>query len=183
MRLKENPNQRKITPYEIRRLLEVNFLEESENEGGKIKEDDFIERLIELSEFKEERIKNGDNKWIPSQTDPDPKTADLGNWLNDKIEWIKSHLKNGTQTESAKEREKEFLELGIYVKGGIRQSYFEYNVKKYIEMRKKYPTGNPQGEERKPYAYILKWATENKSQYNKHPEWRQISLKEIGLNK
>lgn len=183
MRLKGNPNLRQITPYEIRRLSEVNFLEESENEGGKIKEDDFIERLIELSEFKTERIKNGNRKWIPSQTDLDPKTAELGNWLNDKIEWIKSHLKNGTQTESAKEREKDFLELGIYVKGGIRQSYFEYNIKEYIEMRKKYPIENPQGEERKPYAYTLKWATEIKSQYSKQPEWRKIRLKEIGLNK
>lgn len=183
MRLKGNPNTRKITPYEIKRLKEVNFLEESENEGGKIKEDDFIERLIELSEFKEKQIKNGNRKWIPSQTDLDPKTADLGNWLNDKIEWIKLHLKNGTQTESAKEREKDFLELGIYVNGGIRKSYFEYNIKEYIEMRKKYPIENPQGEERKPYANILKWATEIKSQFNKQPEWRQIRLKEVGLNK
>lgn len=183
MRLKGNPNTRKITPYEIRRLKEVNFLEESENEGGKINEDDFIERLIELSEFKEKQIKNGNSKWIPSQTDINPKTADLGNWLNDKIEWIKLHLKNGTQTESAKEREKDFLDLGIYVNGGIRKSYFEYNIKEYIEMRKKYPIENPQGEERKPYANILKWATEIKSQFNKQPEWRQIRLKEIGLNK
>lgn len=183
MRLKGNPKRRIITEYEIKRLEEVKFLEESENEGNKVNEDDFTERLKELSEFKKERIKNGDTKWIPSQTDIDPKTAELGNWLNDKIEWIKSHLKNGTQTESANEREKEFLKLGIYVKGGIRQSYFEYNVKEYIAMRKKYPIGNPQGEERKPYAYILKWATEIKSQYNKQPEWRKIRLKEIGLNK
>lgn len=183
MRLKGNPNKRIITPYEIRRLSEVNFLEESENEGGKLKEDDFNERLKELSEFKEKQIKNGNLKWIPSQTDKDPKTADLGNWLNDKIEWIKLHLKNGTQTESAKEREKNFLEFGIYVNGGIRKSYFEYNIKEYIEMRKKYPIENPQGEERKPYANILKWATEIKSQFNKQPEWRQIRLKEVGLNK
>jgi len=183
MRLKENPNTRKLTDYEIKRLKEVNFLEDSESEGGKLKEDDFIERLIELSEYKENQIRKGNSKWIPSQTDIDPKTADLGNWLNDKIEWIKLHLKNGTQTESAKEREKDFLELGIYVNGGIRKSYFEYNIKEYIEMRKKYPIENPQGEERKPYANILKWATEIKSQFNKQPEWRQIRLKEVGLNK
>lgn len=126
MRLKGNPNKRIITEYEIKRLLEVKFLEEPEIEGNKVNEDDFIERLIELSEYKDLQIKNGSNKWIPSQTDKDSKTADLGNWLNDKIEWIKLHLKNGTQIESAKEREKEFLELGIYVIGGIRKSYFEY---------------------------------------------------------
>lgn len=183
MRLKGNPNRRILTNYERIRLLEVKFLEEPEIEGSKVKEDDFIERLIELSEYKEKQIKNGNSKWIPSQTDKDPKTADLGNWLNDKIEWIKEHLKNGTQTESAKERENDFLELGIYVIGGIRKSYFEYNIKEYIEMRKKYPTENPQGEERKPFAYTLKWATEIKSQFNKQPEWRQIRLKEVGLYK
>lgn len=172
-----------ISEYELKRLRDVSFLFGSENEGGKLKEDDFIARLIEISEYKADCMKKGDRNWLPSQTDTDSKIADLGNWLNDKIEWIKTHMKNGTQTNVAKEREKEFLELGIYVEGGIRQSYFEYNAKEYVEMRKRYPIDNPLGEERKPYAYILKWATENKSRFDSFPKWRQKRLLEIGLGK
>ncbi|MEI7596840.1 MAG: helicase associated domain-containing protein [Bacteroidota bacterium] len=174
-------DKKPISDYEKERLRDVKFLFESENEGGKLKEDDFIARLIELSEFKTDCINKGGKKWLPSQTDPDPKTAELGNWLNDKIEWIKSHSKNDTQSDVCKEREKEFLELGIYVDGGIRQSYFEYNAKEYIEMRKKYPLDNPIGKERKPYADILKWATENKSRFDTFPDWRQKRLREIGI--
>lgn len=151
-------------------------------EGAKLKEDEFIERLIQISEYKSDSLSKGKRKWLPSQTDPDPKIADLGNWLNDNIEWIKSHLKNEIRLDVAKERENDLLELGIYVEG-IRKSYFEHSAKEYIEMRKKYPIENPKKEERKPYTHILKWETENRSRFNNFPEWRQKRLKEIGIVK
>jgi hypothetical protein len=176
-------DKKPISPYELKRLKEVKFLFESENEGGKLKEDDFIEGLIKLSEFKSRRLKEGNRNWLPSQTDKDPIDAELGNWLNDKIDWINTHLKNGTQSEVAEQRRKDFLELGIYVEGGIRRSYFEFHAKNYVEMRRLFPIDNPKGEEREPYAYTLKWATENKNKFDTFPEWRQKRLSELGLGK
>lgn len=188
MRLRQLDNEenyktkrRKITDYEVRRLKDIKFLTESENEGGKLKEDDFVENLIKLFEFKSKRLKEGNRKWLPSQTDEAPEDAELGGWLNDKIEWIKSHLKNGTQLEVAKQREMDFLELGIYVENGIRQSYFEFEAKEYLKMKKLYPIENPKGEERKPYEYTLSWVAQNKSRINTFPEWRQKRIKELGI--
>src|SRR5690606_15838652 len=175
-------DQKPITDYELKRLREVNFLFEDSNENRSYKEDDFIENLIKLSEFKNSKLENGDRKWLPSQTDKNVKVAELGNWLNDSLEWIKRQLAIDPENKIALDREKEFLELGIY-KEGVFKSYFEANFNEYIEMRKKYPIDNPTGEERKPYKEILKWATENKSRYDKFPEWRQKRLKEIGLSK
>jgi HKD family nuclease len=182
-RLNENPDEKPLSDYEKRRLKEVNFLKESESEGGKLKEDDFIEGLIKISEFKTKRLQEGNIKWLPSQTDKDPIDAELGNWLNDKIDWINTHLKNGTQIDVAKQRAKDFLELGIYVDGGIRRSYFEFHAKNYEAMRRLYPIDNPKGEEREPYAYTLKWATENKNKFETFPEWLQKRLRELGLDK
>lgn len=190
MRLRqlENPEnyktkRRKITDYEIQRLKDIKFLTESENEGGKLKEDDFIGNLIKISEFKTKRLNEKNRKWLPSQTDKVPEDAELGGWLNDQIEWIKSHLKNGTNLDVAKEREKEFLELGIYVENGIRQSYFEFEAKEYLKMKKLYPIENPKGEERKPYEYTLEWVAQNKSRIKTFPEWRQKRIKELGIVK
>lgn len=171
-----------MSTYELKRLREVKFLFDSENEGGKLKEDDFIEGLIKISEYKTKRLNEGNFNWLPSQTDNDPEIAELGNWLNDKLEWLKAHLKNGTQIDVAKQREKDFLELGIYTEG-IRKSYFEFFAKHYLEMRKLYPIDNPTGEERVPFAHILKWETENRSRFDTFPEWRQKRLKELGIVK
>lgn len=157
-----------------------NIKNRKKGEGAKLQEDDFIARLIEIYEYKTACLERGEQKWLPSQTDPDPKVADLGNWLNDHIEWIKNHYRDGVRLDVAKEREKELLDLGIYI-GGIRQSYFEHSAKEYLEMRKKFPFENPKGAERKPYAHILKWETENRSRFEKFPEWRQKRLKELKI--
>ena len=147
-------DKKPISFYELKRLKEVNFQFESDNDFGRLNENDFIEGLIKISELKTKRIKEGNRKWLPSQTDENPEIADLGNWLNDKFEWIKSHIKNGGNIEVAQQREKDFLDLDIYI-DGVTKTYFEYNAKEYVQMRKKYPTENPKEEERKPYEYIL----------------------------
>lgn len=163
--------------YEKKRLKDAKFLEKSENEGGILQEDSFIEKLIELSELKTKRITNGKRKWLPSQTDADPKVAELGNWLNDKIEWIKQNLNNS----AALAREKDLNDLGIDVRLGYRKTNFEIDAEEYTEMRKKFPFDNPKGEERKPYKAILDWEATNKNRYNEFPEWRQKRLVELKI--
>ena len=52
-------DQKPISPYELRRLKEVNFLFESENEGGVVNQDGFIQHLIDLENLKNKCLKAG----------------------------------------------------------------------------------------------------------------------------
>jgi HKD family nuclease len=171
-----------ITKYELKRLREVKFLIEDSNENRYHNDDSFIINLLKLSDYINARVNKNESKWLPSQTDKDPEVAELGNWLNDSLEWIKRQLAINSENVAALERENEFLKLGIF-KEGVFKSYFVANAEKYVEMRKKYPLQNPRGEERKPYQNILKWATENKSRFESFPKWRKDKLIEIGLMK
>tara|TARA_R110002033_G_C3863195_1_gene236631 strand:+ start:21 stop:1547 length:1527 start_codon:yes stop_codon:yes gene_type:complete len=175
-------DKKPITKYELKRLRDVNFLFEDSNENRNYNDDGFIINLLKLSDYINSKLNNNESKWLPSQTDKNPEIAELGNWLNDSLEWIKRQLAIDSENEMAIERENEFLKLGIF-KEGIYKSYFEANAKKYVEMKKKYPIQNPRGEERKPYKNVLKWATENKSRFESFPKWRQDKLIEIGLTK
>lgn len=162
----------------------MNFLEESIGDsGGILRGDEFVEGLIKISEHKTEQLRKGNRRWIPSQTDTNPTVAELGNWLNDRIEWIKTHKKNGTQIEVANERENDFLDLGIYVEGGITKSYFEQDAKEYLDFKKKYPTDRPKGDKRVPYKFIIEWEDQNKFRFKQYPERRQKRLIELKIVK
>lgn len=155
MRLNGEPSKRKITEYEIKRLEEVNFLKSSENENRKIDEDNIIDKLIQIENLKKERLSKGNHKWLPSQTDKNPEIADLGNWLNDKLEWIKLQKEKNSQREIVALIEKQLQDLGINTEYGVLGTYFDDFSKKYREMRTKYPIENPKGKERKPYKEVF----------------------------
>ena len=184
LRLKNYADKRKITQYEINRLKEVNFLFSSDTvNGSSINQDIIIEKLIEISNLKEQRLKVGNKKWLPSQTDKDPKIAELGNWLNDKIEWMKKSKKKNTNIELVSLFEKELNDLEIDTEYGYIKTYFDQDVKFYLEMREKYPNEFPKGEERKKYKDIIQWYSQNKNRYDEYPEWRRKILSEIGIVK
>ncbi|WP_394777141.1 phospholipase D-like domain-containing protein [Flavobacterium sp.] len=181
MRLKGEWKKRKITEYEIKRLKEAKFLEASDSDSRNINEDALINNLILISELKKERLSQGIRRWLPSQTDKDPKIAKLGNWLNDKIEAIKKEKKQESQRNITTETEEELIEIGIDIEFGFSKTYFEDNVKEYFEMKKLYPLDNPTGEERKKYSYILQWLANNRTKFETYPLWRKARLKELGL--
>ncbi|MBL0052917.1 MAG: hypothetical protein IPP29_16085 [Bacteroidetes bacterium] len=163
MRLRQLENQenyktkrRKITDYEIQRLKDIKFLTESENEGGVVNQNGFIQRLIDLENLKNKCLNAGIRRWIPSQTDPDPIIAELGGWLADNLTFIRNHTKNGTQPDLVKSRSKDFNDLGIDTIIGKEKNNFEFDVQDWLEMKKLYPIDNPKGEARKPYAKIPK---------------------------
>ena len=175
--------KRKITEYEIKRLEDIKFLITSDELTRQTNELTILERLIQIETYKKEELAKGSRKWLPSQTDKDPKINDLGNWLNDKIESIKEEKKDGNQREITSEVEGQFIDLGINIEYGITGSYFDYNVKEYLKMREKFPNDFPSGEERKKYKADIQWAITNKSKFHTYPEWRQIRLREIGIVK
>ncbi len=183
MRLNGEPSKRKITPYEIKRLNDVKFLEESDELTRQTNEVTILERLIQIETYKKERLAVGNRKWLPSQTDKDDTIADLGNWLNDKIESIKAEKKEKAQRKITNEVEEQLVDLGINIEYGITGSYFDYNVKEYLKMREKFPIDFPKGEERKKYEADIRWAILNKSKFHTYPEWRQKKLREIGIVK
>ena len=183
MRLNGEPSKRKITPYEIKRLEDVKFLKESDELTRQTNELTILERLVQIETYKKERLAVGNRKWLPSQTDKDETIADLGNWLNDKIESIKAEKKEKTQRKITNEVEEQLVDLGINIEYGITGSYFDYNSKEYLKMREKFPIDFPKGEERKKYEADIRWAILNKSKFHTYPEWRQKKLREIGIVK
>ncbi|MBI1780712.1 MAG: Helicase associated domain protein [Sphingobacteriales bacterium] len=183
MRLNGEPTKRKITEYEIKRLDEAKFLRESEEENRKINEEYILDKLVLIENLKKERLSQNIRKWLPSQNDSNPQIADLGHWLNDKLEWIKLRKKNKDEREIVDLIEKQLQDLGINTEHGIIATYFDDDCKKYLEMRSKFPVDNPRGEERKPYAEIIQWASMNKNKFDTYPLWRQEKLIQIGLVK
>lgn len=181
MRLNGDPSKRKITEYEIKRLEEVKFLTESENEGGVVNQNGFIQRLIDLENLKNKCLKAGIRRWIPSQTDRDPIVAELGGWLADNITFIRNHTKNGTQKELVKSRSKDLNELGIDTIIGKEKNNFEFDVLDWLDMKNLYPIENPKGEARKPYAKILNWESGQRNKYDSAPTWKQQRLVELKI--
>lgn len=183
MRLNGDLKLRKITEYEIKRLSEVNFLTETIEDGKTINEDNILEKLILIENLKKERLLQNNYKWLPSQTDPKIEIANLGGWLNDKLEWLKKKRNSNDAREIVKDIVEQLESLGIDTEYGIIGTYFNDFSKKYIEMRSKYPIENPRGEERKPYEQVIQWEIRNRSGYNKFPEWRQKRLDKLGIKK
>lgn len=181
MRLNGEPSKRKITEYEIKRLEEVKFLKTSENESRKIDEDNILDKLVLIENLKKERLSKGNYKWLPSQTDKNPEIADLGNWLNDKLEWIKLQKEKNNQREIVSIIEKQLQDLGINTEYGVLGTYFDDFSKKYKEMRAKFPIENPKGDERKPYEKVIQWAITNKNKFETYPEWRKEKLIKLGI--
>ena len=91
--------KRKITEYEIKRLKDIHFLESSEEDDRNINQEVIIDKLILIEQLKKERLSQNNYKWLPSQTDPNPEIADLGNWLEDKFVWIKAQRKKNENRE------------------------------------------------------------------------------------
>jgi HKD family nuclease len=175
--------KRKITEYEIKRLKDIHFLESSEDDEKNINQEVIIDKLILIEQLKKERLSQNNYKWLPSQTDPNPEIADLGNWLEDKFVWIKSQRKKNENREILQNIVKELEDLEINTELGIIGTYFDFFAKKYKELRSKYPMENPKGEERKPYAKVIQWEITNRNKFDKYPEWRQIKLKELGITR
>ncbi len=175
--------KRKITEYEIKRLKDIHFLESSEDDERNINQEVIIDKLILIEQLKKERLSQNNYKWLPSQTDPNPEIADLGNWLEDKLVWIKSQRKKNGNREILQNIVKELEDLEINTGLGIIGTYFDFFAKKYKELRSKYPMENPKGEERKPYAKVIQWEITNRNKFDKYPEWRQIKLKELGITR
>ncbi|MFZ4797792.1 MAG: phospholipase D-like domain-containing protein [Bacteroidia bacterium] len=181
MRLNGDPTKRKITEYEIKRLKEVKFLTESENEGGVVNQNGFIQHLIDLENLKNKCLKEGIRRWIPSQTDPDPIVAELGGWLADNLTFIRNHTKNGTQPELVKTRSKDLNDLGIDTIIGKEKNNFEFDVLDWLEMKKLYPIGNPKGEARKSYTKVLNWESGQRNKYDSALPWKQKRLVELKI--
>jgi HKD family nuclease len=173
--------KRKIKAYEVQRLKEINFLEESTEENRKVDEENIFEKLLLIEKLKSKRLSQNEYRWLPSQTDPDLQIADLGGWLGDKLTWIKEKRKKNDDSLALKNLIKDFEDLGIDTENGINGTYFNDFAKKYRIMRKNYPFDNPTGEERKPYAQVIDWATLNRNKFDKSPEWRKKILIELGI--
>jgi len=174
-------DQKPISPYELRRLKEVNFLFESENEGGVVNQDGFIQHLIDLENLKNKCLKAGIRRWIPSQTDPDPIVAELGGWLADNLTFIRNHTKNGTKPELVKSRSKDLNDLGIDTIIGKEKNNFEFDVLDWLEMKKLYPIENPKGEARKPFVKVLNWESGQRNKYDSAQPWKQKRLVELKI--
>ena len=174
-------DQKPISPYELRRLKEVNFLFESENEGGVVNQDGFIQRLIDLENLKNKCLKAGIRRWIPSQTDPDPIIAELGGWLADNLTFIRNHTKNGTKLDLVKSRSKDLNDLGIDTVIGKEKNNFEFDVLDWLEMKKLYPIENPKGEARKPFVKVLIWESGQRNKYDSAQPWKQKRLVELKI--
>ncbi|SEA68422.1 HKD family nuclease [Flavobacterium gillisiae] len=175
--------KRKITEYEIKRLKEIKFLTESENEGGVVNQDGFIQHLIDLENLKNKCLKAGIRRWIPSQTDPDPIVAELGGWLADNLTFIRNHTKKGTKPELVKSRSKDLKDLGIDTIIGKEKNNFEFDVLDWLEMKKLYPIENPKGEARKPFVNVLNWESGQRNKYGSAQPWKQKRLVELKIVK
>jgi hypothetical protein len=173
--------KRKITEYEIRRLKDINFLESSDNDNRNINQDSIIDKLILIEEYKNKRLLQNNYKWLPSQTDKDPEIADLGNWLGDKLEWIKQQRKKNENREILQSIVKQLEDLEINTELGYVGSYFDFNAKKYKEFRILYPNENPKDEQRKQFAKTIQWKITNRNKFQSYPEWRRIRLRELGI--
>ena len=83
---------------------------------------------------------------------------------------MKKSKKKNTNIELVSLFEKELNDLEIDTEYGYIKTYFDQDVKFYLEMREKYPNEFPKGEERKKYKDIIQWYSQNKNRYDEYPE-------------
>lgn len=179
-----------LSPYEEKRLREVNFkLEKLVNAGGLLDDDSWIESYDKLVIFKDLFGHANPSQTVhPDPKNPNPDWLRLGKWVNDQRHLKNNGVKNrrtGEKKYLIKIREELLDELGVdwdYEENEAKKK-FEKDASEYVAMRRLYPTTNPKGEARKIYRKILDWEAGQKFRFDVYPDWRKNRLIELKIIK
>ncbi|WP_425420477.1 Helicase associated domain protein [Phaeodactylibacter xiamenensis] len=167
--------QEKLDDYRVERLEEIDFIWEPPSFGMLPDDDSWLERFLELQQFKK---KNG--HCHPPQVNPDGTPNKLGRWVNDQMHLKnngRKHRKTGERIYLDPIREEYLTDLGVdwdYELNKHKKS-FEEQVQAFLEFRKKHPNLKP------PTGTFKKereWKAQMKHRFEKLPDWKQKRLKE-----